>query len=70
METTVYQSNMNIFHKSMDLLISSILDNSYKAEYQSGLPAGAVHMGSLCFVLYSTLDNCGGGMGGFAAPRR
>ena len=28
METTVYQSNTNIFHKSLDLLISSILNNN------------------------------------------
>ena len=27
METTVYQSNINIFHKYLDLLISSILNN-------------------------------------------
>jgi hypothetical protein len=28
METTVYQSNIGIFHKSLDLLISSILNNN------------------------------------------
>ena len=28
METTVYQSNISIFHKSLDLLISSILNNN------------------------------------------
>ena len=28
METTVYQSNISIFHKSLDLLISSILTNN------------------------------------------
>ena len=28
METTVYQSNIIIFHKSLDLLISSILNNN------------------------------------------
>ena len=27
-ETTVYQSNTSIFHKSLDLLISSILNNN------------------------------------------
>ena len=30
METTVYQSNISIFHKSLDLLISSILNNNIK----------------------------------------
>ena len=28
METTVYQSNISIFHKYLDLLISSILNNN------------------------------------------
>ena len=28
METTVYQSNISIFHKSLDLLISSVLNNN------------------------------------------
>ena len=28
METTVYQLNLSIFHKSLDLLISSILNNN------------------------------------------
>ena len=28
METTVYQLNISIFHKSLDLLISSILNNN------------------------------------------
>jgi len=28
METTVYQSNISIFHKSLDLLISSIINNN------------------------------------------
>ena len=30
METTVYQSNISIFHKSLDLLISSILEAMIK----------------------------------------
>ena len=30
METTVYQLNISIFHKSLDLLISSILNNNDK----------------------------------------
>ena len=29
METTVYQSNISIFHESLDLLISRILTNNY-----------------------------------------
>jgi hypothetical protein len=28
METTVYQSNISIFHESLNLLISSILNNN------------------------------------------
>ena len=34
METTVYQSNLNIFHKSINLLISSILNGNNLATFQ------------------------------------
>ena len=34
METTVYQSNISIFHKSLDLLISSILNNNNTNQWQ------------------------------------
>ena len=51
METTVYQSNISIFHKSLDLLISSILiiNNNIRLIFPSFLFKMYVRLGELQF---------------------
>ena len=48
METTINQSNIGIFHKSVNLLISSILNNNIEAVH-NGRGIQIVY-GCLCFI--------------------
>ena len=64
METTVYQLNISIFHKSLDLLISSTLnnnnDNNNNARSKNYGRGGRMSHASDFKVSYASFDVCGG----------
>ena len=51
MEKTVYQSNTSIFHKSLDLLISNILNNNNIIQFWTVFNTSSeCHFFILCFI--------------------